>query len=173
MNQGKRFENDIKESVPEHILLYRLNDAAQSFGRSGDLRFSLKNPFDYIMWDSNNRHLYALELKTVSGKSISFEREKEDKGIIHYHQILGLNKWNEYNGVICGFVIFFREIEKTVFIEISDFNELISVIDKKSFSFDDLDKHKIRNIIIPQTKKRTRYKYDILDFIDKTKSYKI
>lgn len=164
-NVGKQFEDDWKRSVPEYALIYRLPDSAQSFGRSDRLRFSAKPPFDFLMWDSRKYVLYALELKTVSGKSISFERTKEDKGAIHHHQIKGLNEWNEYNGIICGIVINFRGAEKTVFIEITEFNKLISATEKKSFSLDDLDRYGVRHIVIEQTKMRTRYKYDIDKFL--------
>ena len=169
MNAGKRFENDVKASVPDGVLLHRVSDSANSFGGNDNLRFTIKNPFDYIMWDANNRNLYALELKTVHGKSISFERSKDDKGEIHLHQILGLEKWDEYQGTICGFVIEFRELEKTIFLEVAEFIKLAKCIDKKSFSFSDLDKYSIRYFIIPQTKKITHYRYDIGDLIAKTK----
>ena len=71
------------------------------------------------MWDSKKRLLYAIELKTVKGTSISFERSKDDNGDIHHHQIEGLSEWDKYSGTICGLIIEFREAEFTVFIEIS------------------------------------------------------
>lgn len=159
-NIGKEFENAIKRSVPEHILLYRLPDAAQSFG-GGNLRFSKRNPFDFLMWDSVYRILYALEMKTVSGKSISFDRDENGCSDIHFHQIQGLQEWNQYNGIVCGFIIEFRMIETTIFVEIGDFLKLTGEIAKKSFTIADLDAHQIRYIRIPQKKMRTRYKYDI------------
>lgn len=165
-NTGKRFEADFKKSVPSYTLLYRLPDSAQAFGGSSNLRFSSKNPFDYLMWDSKKHILYALELKTVAGKSISFERNKGEHGEIHYHQIDGLKKWNKYDGIICGFIIEFRKIEKTVFIEISDFDKLINTITKKSFNFDDLDNHKIKYVTIGQNKIRTHYRYNVCDFLN-------
>ena len=168
-NIGKNFEADFKKSVPSYSLLYRLPDSAQAFGGTNKLRFSSKNPFDYLMWDSKNRVLYALELKTVAGKAISFERSKEEKGEIHFHQIEGLNRWNEYDGTVCGFVVAFRGIEKTVFIDISEFNKLINCISKKSFNFDDLDNYKIKYTIIGQQKARTRYTYDVDGFLETIK----
>lgn len=164
-NIGKIFETQWKVSTPSYALLYRLPDSAQAFGGNNNLRFSSKPPFDYLMWDSKKHILYALELKTVAGKAISFERSKEENREIHWHQIEGLNKWNKYDGIICGFVIEFRMIEKTVFIDIGDFNKLINVIIKKSFNFDDLDKYNIRYVTIGQTKARTRYTYDIDSFL--------
>ncbi len=165
-NTGKRFEADFKKSVPSYALLYRLPDSAQAFGGSNNLRFSSKTPFDYLMWDSKKHILYALELKTVAGKAISFERSKDENREIHWHQIEGLNKWNKYDGIICGFIIEFRKLETTIFLDISDFHKLIETIDKKSFSLDDLSKNNIPHIVISQNKKRTRSVYDIDAFLN-------
>ncbi len=168
-NTGKRFEADFKKSVPSYALLYRLPDSAQAFGGSSNLRFSSKNPFDYLMWDSKKHILYALELKTVAGKAISFERSKEENREIHRHQIEGLNKWNEYDGIICGFIIEFRQIETTVFIDIESFNTLIDKVDKKSFNIDDIVNSGLPYFIIPQKKQRTRYIYDIDSLLSQIK----
>ena len=100
-NVGKEFEDSIKRSIPSHILLYRIPDAAQSFS-GGNLRFSRKNPFDFIMWDSQYRILYALEMKTVSGKSVSFERSLDEHGDIHVHQIEGLKEWSNTTALPVG-----------------------------------------------------------------------
>lgn len=166
MNIGKQFESNFKKSVPPYALLYRLPDSAQSFGSNSNLRFSRKNPFDYIMWDSHKHVLYALELKTVKGKSISFERNKGENKEIHFHQIKGLNEWNKFNGIICGFIIEFRQIETTIFLEITSFNKLISSIEKKSFNYQDIVDSGIDYAIISQHKKRTQYVYDIDNFLN-------
>ena len=149
-NTGKQFEDDIKKSVPHEVLLYRLPDAAQSFGGGNKLRFSLKNPFDFLAWDSRSHRLFALEMKTVSGESISFEREPGQNGVIHYHQIQGLKEWNQYDGITCGFIIEFRKIVTTVFLDIDDFEALIANVNKKSISFRDIMELQIPHIIIPQ-----------------------
>lgn len=165
MNIGKAFERDFSTSTPKDVLLYRIPDQAQSFG-GGNLRFSAKSPFDFLMWNPKYKTLYALELKTVKGKSISFEREKEDNGVIHKHQIDSLNKWFEYGGIICGFIIEFREIEKTIFISINEFNKLSGFLNKKSFNINDLKTNDIKYFIINQNKKRTRFSYDINSFLE-------
>lgn len=162
---GKIFEAQWKKSMPDYALLYRLPDAAQSFSKNDNLRFSLKNPFDFILWDSKRHILFALEMKTVKGKSISFERSKRDKGLIHFHQIKGLNEWNKYDGIVCGFIIEFRELEKTIFIDIQEFDRIIDLIPKKSFNFNDLDVYNIKYIIINQTKARTRSTYKVDEFL--------
>ena len=169
MQIGKIFENQFKKSVPDYALLYRLPDSAQSFGSNNKLRFSSKNPFDFLLWDSKKHILYALEAKTVGGKSISFERSKNEHGEIHFHQIKGLMDWSKYHGIVCGFVIEFRKIEKTIFLNINDFNNLISIISKKSFNLDDLDQNNIPYTVISQQKLRTRYTYDIDGFLSSMK----
>ena len=169
-NVGKVFEEQIKKSAPDYALLYRLPDDAQSFDRNSSLRFSKKNPFDFLLWDSKRHILYALETKTVKNKSISFERNKGEKKEIHYHQIKDLNDWNKYDGIICGFIIEFREIETTIFLEISDFNILISKITKKSFTLNDLIENDIPYLVISQMKKRTRYIYDMDGFLSQIKN---
>lgn len=167
-NPGKRFEKQWKNSSPEYTLVYRLPDSALSFGgKNNYVRFTKKNPFDYLMWDSKRKHLFALELKSVKGKAISFERCKDETGIIHYHQIEGLKDWNRYDGIECGFLIEFREIEKTIYISIESFLSLISNLDKKSFNVNELDDYGVDYIEIPQKKLRVNYKYDIESFLDK------
>ena len=158
---GKIFERNFSNSVPDYALLYRLPDAAQSFGGNSGLRFSNKNPFDFLLFDSKAKILYALELKSVAGKSISFERTKEEKGEIHFHQIEGLNKWDKYDGTICGLIIEFRELEKTIFLNIQEMNRLMETIPKKSFNYSDLEKYNIKYYVIPQKKLKVNYKYDI------------
>lgn len=170
-NIGKIFEQSIQQCIPEYAFLYRLPDAVQSFGQNTKLRFSIKNPFDFLLWDSRYHRLFALELKTIKTKSISFERNSGETGIIHFHQIVGLNKWNKYDGIICGLVIEFRELETTIFLDIDSFNKLIRIIDKKSFTLNDLQENEIAYFTIPQKKKRTRNTYDIDYFLNDIESH--
>ena len=165
MNTGKRFENDFKKSTPSYALLYRIPDPPQSFKKASNLRFSSKPPFDYILWDSSRHKLFALELKTKNGKSISFERSKEDNGDIHYHQIEQLNLWSSYDGIIAGLIIEFRSICMTIFIEIEEFNKLIKAISKKSFNLQDLIDHNIKYKSIEQKIKKTHFSYDVEGFL--------
>lgn len=167
-NVGKRFEQDLIKSVPDYVGVIRLPDAAQSFYKSSNLRFSLKNPYDYILWCPNTLTLYALELKTVKGKSISFERTKDEHGEIHYHQIVGLQNFDRIGECVCGFVIEFRELETTVFISISEFLKLQNTIPKKSFNFKDLSTYDVNYITINQVLLKTHYRYDIDTFLKET-----
>ena len=167
-NQGKIFETDLVKSMPDYVWHLRIPDAAQSFIPNSALRFSLKNPFDFLVWNPNTLTLYALELKTVQGKSISFERNKNESKLIHYHQIEGLTKISSFEGIVAGFVIEFRILAKTVFIEISEFNKLVCLIDKTSFNYLDLYKYKIHFTEIPQQLLKTHYRYDMELFLKTT-----
>ena len=167
-NVGKIFEQDFVKSSPEYIGIIRLPDAAQSFYRNSNLRFSHKNPYDYILWNPKTLTLYALELKTVKGKSISFERTKEEHGEIHYHQIVGLQNFDSIGECVCGFIIEFRELEKTIFLSISDFQKLANHVTKKSFNFDDLSTHNVKYVLIDQKMLKTHYRYDIDKFLNDT-----
>lgn len=167
-NTGKIFEQDFIKSVPDGIGVLRLPDAAQSFFRNTNLRFSKKNPFDYMIWNPDTLTLYALELKTVKGKSISFEREEKEHGEIHHHQIVGLSNWSKIGECVCGFIIEFRELEKTIFIDIDEFIKLINTISKKSFNYNDLINNEINIVTIPQEIKKTHYRYDINKFLNDT-----
>ena len=174
-SNGKVFENNFEKSAPSYAKAYRIPDPPQSFNRTNNLRFSRKNPFDYFLWDSKNHLLYALELKTVAGKSINFERTEDERKSdgIHYHQAQGLKEYNQYDGLICGFVIEFRGEAKTVFLDIDDYFELIKYVGKKSFCFKDLDAYDIPYVVIPQKIIRVNYRYDIDTFLkEKAEEFK-
>lgn len=114
----------------------------------------------------NGEYLFCIELKTVAGNSISFEKDKNDKGVIHYYQIDSLKNFSQYKNVISGLVIDFRKTENTYFVNIKDWDRLIGGINKKSFNESDLIK--LENLIYINKKKlKVNYRYDIDDFIKK------
>lgn len=80
-----------------------------------------------------------LELKSVGNKSISFERTKDDKGVIHFHQINSLKKFSEFKNVVSGFLLDFRESEITYFLSIGDFIQMSNFLAKKSFNEEDME----------------------------------
>lgn len=136
-NIGKVFENNIKNSIPKNILVYRPPDAVQSFDMNSNskLRFSRHSPCDYFVFDGER--LWALECKSFGG-SCSFERDKTDNGIIHKHQIDSLIEYSKYNSVVCGFLLDFRKSDNTYFLEINDFSNMANKLEKKSFSENDM-----------------------------------
>ena len=168
-NVGKVFEDSIKQSVPDHILIIRLNDSPQAFKQSNLTRFTPKNPFDYVCFDTKSRILFCLELKSTSNKYMSFEdinSNEEQNAMIHAHQTKGLLKCSDYSNVVSGFLFNFRlpENELTYFIEVNKFQKMCESINKKSFNIMDL----VLNgaIKIDGFKKRTRWYWNIDKFFE-------
>lgn len=162
---GKIFESQWKKSIPEDVMYFRIPDPPQSFQNTA--RFSIKPPFDCFMFYKGT--LFCLELKTTKGKSFSVEINKDDKGMIHYHQIENLREYSKYGGIIAGLVLNFRVEDKgteiTYFISIKDFDNMMNKLGKKSFNAIDLIKNNA--IKIESTKKRTLFLYGVKDFIEK------
>lgn len=169
-NIGKIFELNWKNSVPENILYYRPPDAAQSFSmNNNNLRFSRHSPCDCVLFNGETKTLYFLELKSVSSDSISFERTKEDKGVIHKYQLDSLKKFSKYKNVISGFILDFRYSGNTYFAEIKDILSLIAWINKKSFSEKDLIQF-CSPVIIEKEKLKVNFKYNIKKFLEEVRS---
>lgn len=118
------------------------------------------------MFDGNRNTLWALELKTFEG-SCSFERNKTDKGIIHYYQVESLKKFSNYSKVCSGFVLDFRKTGNTYFLDINKWDDLVESISKKSFNETDLLTW-CNPILISKKKLRTNYRYDIEKFLNDT-----
>ena len=168
-NVGKMFEDSIKKSVPSHIFLIRLNDSPQAFKKSKLTRFTPKNPFDYICFDTISRTLFCLELKTTSNKYMSFEdvnSDEEQNKMIHKHQIKGLLRASEYNNVVAGFLFNFRleDNELTYFMEINDFHKMCNSINKKSFNIMDAVLYGAKRI--DGFKKVTRWYWNLEEFFN-------
>lgn len=169
-NPGKIFEDSFVASVDKsHILVKRLNDNAASWSGGSVSRFASKNECDYLMYESNNKLLMGLELKSTKG-SLTFWREDfEDKNVkqtfnIRKCQIQGLKQWSKYSGIY-GFVINFRECDnKTFFIAINDFLDYTNNLEKKSINMKDV--LNMKHVYINNEKMRTKYRYDIDGFID-------
>ena len=163
MNAGKVFENGWKKSIPENIMYFRIPDLPQSFQQTA--RFSLKPPFDCFMFYKGT--LFCLELKTTKSKSFSVETNKEDKGMIHYHQIENLREYSKYENVVSGLILNFRVDDKsteiTYFISIDDFDKMMNKSTKKSFNAIDLINNNA--IKIESTKKRTLFSYGVKEFL--------
>ena len=116
----------------------------------------------------NGEVLYTLELKSVGTTSISFERTKEDKGVIHKHQIDNLEKFSTYKNVVSGFVLDFRLSDKTYFCMIEEFVNMANNLDKKSFNEKDLYEW-CNAIEIAKKKLKVNYRYNVEKFLHDTK----
>ena len=116
----------------------------------------------------NGEVLYTLELKSVGTTSISFERNKEDKGVIHKHQIDNLLKFSTYKNIVSGFVLDFRLSGKTYFCMIEEFINMVNNLDKKSFNEKDLYEW-CNPIEIEKKKLKVNYRYNVEKFLHDTK----
>ena len=120
-----------------------------------------------MIFSGDRNTFWTLELKSFEG-SCSFERTKEDKGIIHYYQVESLKKFSTYKNVCSGFVLDFRKTGNTYFLMIDEWDNLINFISKKSFNEDDLLKY-CNPILINKKKLKVNYRYDINTFLNDTR----
>lgn len=165
-NVGKVFEENWKKSIPNDVWYYRPPDSAQSFSTNSNLRFSAKSPCDCFMF--NGEVFYTLESKSVGTTSMSFEKTKEDKGVIHKHQIDKLLEFSRYKNIVSGFLFDFRLSDKTYFCMIEEFINMIDNLNKKSFNEKDL--HEWCNpILIEKKKLKVNYRYDVEKFLNETR----
>jgi recombination protein U len=161
VNYGKRFEEDIKNSVTYDMWYLRIQDSATSFNGGNQSRFTLKNKFDALF--HYNYNLYCVELKSSKQSSISMDRDKKDKKSIKLHQIEGLQETIPFNGINGGFLFNLRESKKngniTYWMGIENFLNFYNNCDKKSINENDM----INNgaIVVEQSLKIKRYKYDL------------
>lgn len=157
MNSGKVFEQQFIKSLPDSFYKLRLHDSASSFGQdSKSVRFSMKSPFDFVLY--HFPIMYCLELKTTKSTSFSFERCKEEKKEIHYHQIEALKSAQSNRGIVSGFVLDFRNGD-TFFMSINDFCKFMDESSKKSINQNDCIHYGA--ILINKQKLKVHYKYDL------------
>ena len=116
----------------------------------------------------NGENFYTLELKSVGTTSISFERTKEDKGVIHKHQIDKLLEFSKYKNIISGLLLDFRLSDKTYFCMIEEFVNMIDNLDKKSFNEKDLYEW-CNPIAIEKKKMKVNYRYSVENFLKETR----
>lgn len=154
INNGKRFEQNWKNSIPKDIFYYRLRDGSSSWGGNENVRFQVENICDSIMFDGD--YLYTLELKSTKGKNLPFNNIKK-------HQIEDLLWCSSYANVIAGFVIEFSKLSECFFIEISQFKTFYDTTDRKSLPLQFCRENGIK---IGVEKKKINSRFDIKKFID-------
>lgn len=170
-NEGKNFENIIRQNAPSYLKVTRIPDPPQSFTKRSDTKFSKKNPYDFEAFDSLHRIQYSWELKSTSQKYLTFhmgeEDEKDGKSAnIQWHQIDGLTKASEYNNCTAGFMLNFRldnGEQLLYFLNIKDFNEMRKKINKKSFNIMDVILY--GGIKISGKKLIKNYRWDLDNFL--------
>lgn len=154
MNPGKQFENDVRASVPKDVYYLRLQDSANGFNRDDRaIRFALKSPYDAVL--CRYGRMYCLELKSTSGKAISYDGKGPK---IKPEQIAALRKAHMIGGATAGFLINFREVNKTFWIPIATFDAIRARSSRKSLSVKDAEAYGIK---VPQRRLRIHDRYDL------------
>jgi len=175
MNAGKIFEKNVKDSVDEEkIYFYRLRDSPSSFNindknknNKNPVRFSPSNDYDFILFQDG--HFFAIELKSTQSTSISIGSNIDDKTTwkgksIKFNQVKGLLKANKHNLIHAGFLLNFRQFDKTFWLDISEFEKFCRSTSKVSINMADVVRH--GGILVDQTLKKVNYRYDIQKMIN-------
>lgn len=169
-NMGKRFERNFKESaLQDGLFILRLNDTDTSFNRRDEIRFTPTNPADFIVF--LNGELYLLELKSTEYKSLSIQRDPDNKNskMIKAHQIADLVKYSLFDGVNCGFVLNFRSKdsmeEETFYLSIENFSRFMAENPKESINRSDVILYD--GVKLDQKLKRTQYHYQVKELLER------
>lgn len=151
MNEGKKFELDFKNSMPQGVFYYRFRDGTANWkdGENPNVRFQQSNISDCLMY--LKPILWLVDLKTTLGKSIPFSNFKEN-------QVRELSKAMMHEGIKAGFIINFRDIEETYFVKANDVEYYIAHSERKSIPVDWCRENGIR---IWQKKLKVRYRYAV------------
>lgn len=155
--KGKIFEEDFKKSCQEQNLwIDRIKDNQLSYST----QFSTtQNKYDFYVFDT--KVLYGIELKCTNLSSLTISRDKnEDKNkMIKKHQIDSLCKDNQYDNILCCFVINFKTSGNVYLLPIENFMKWYNLSEKKSMN--EADVLSMCPISIDYELKRTRYRYNI------------
>ena len=155
--KGKVFEKNFQNSCQkQNIFCTRLRDNQLSFQTDEK---TPQQPYDCEIY--NFPYIACCELKATHLPSISFEREPKQKNqkMIHYHQIKGLEKTIQYNGVFGLFVFDFQTSGVTYALTIEKFLDFFHSTDKQSIS--EKDVISLSPIIVEKKLLIKNYAYDI------------
>lgn len=154
MNEGKRFEEAFKKSVPKDVYCERFPDAAVGFRinkKDKEIRFAPKSPYDFILY--RWPELYCVELKTTDKTNFSFVGKSAN---IKEFQINKLIKVSQYANA--GFFLNFRKTGNTYFLKINDFCKIRAAANKVSINEKDIEGYAIK---IPHRLLKSNYRYDL------------
>ncbi len=148
MNEGKKFEQDFRKSIPNDWIQVRLKDHA-GWSHGDDKRFTPTNPCDLILFDGVK--FYLLELKSCAKDRIPIT----DRLI---KQAKELDKMPDMVNVYKFFILNYRSAAITYAVSVQTIMVFIHN-NYKSIKLKDIERHAR---IIPQELIRTRYRYDFI-----------
>ena len=154
INQGKKFENNFKASIPSNCWFYRLRDGTANWtgGFNNNVRFQQNNIADCIVFNGNK--LYICELKAHAGKSIPLS-------CIRQNQAEMMLKANVYHNINCLLFVFFYEINKCYALNIDDFDDYVKKNTRKSIPIAYFEEKAIE---IPVRMLKTNHRFALLEF---------
>lgn len=153
-NEGKRFEEDFKKSIPEWCWCNRYKDGTANFGgtKNENVRFQAHNICDFEVLAEDK--LFLLELKSYSGVNIPLSG-------IRKNQLEGLIKASEFKNIRPYFLFNFRPLQKVYAVKVQILQEFIEKAERKSIPV----KWCIENgIELEGIKKKVRFKYNLENF---------
>jgi penicillin-binding protein-related factor A (putative recombinase) len=124
---GKKWEDAIKRGLEKAgAYVYRLRDCPSAWGDDSlTKRFSVPNIADFIafLYDT----MFVIEAKTVQGRSLRWDSipERRQKMMQHARQ---------HDGVMAGVLVYFREDDMVVWIDIETWVTEQESSEKKSFN---------------------------------------
>lgn len=153
-NEGKRFEEDFKKSIPKWCWCNRYKDGTANFGgtKNENVRFQAHNICDFEVLAEDK--LFLLELKSYNGVSIPLSG-------IRKTQLEEMLKANEYKNIRSYFMFNFRPLQKIYAVKVENVQEFVKKAERKSIPV----KWCIENgIEIEGIKKKVRFKYNLEEF---------
>ena len=128
-NNGKRFEQNFKSSVPNDVFCYRFKDGTANFmgARNANVRFQAYNMCDFLLYNGNK--LFLLELKAHKGKSLPIS-------CIRKNQIEELSKASLFTNIVAGVLVYFVDVEEVYFLSIDILNYFLCTEKRKSIPLD-------------------------------------
>lgn len=154
-NEGKKFEEDFKKSVPKEYWIYRFRDGTGNFNgtKNENVRFQASNICDFEV--VTDKYVFLLELKSYTGARISFDGIRDNQ----IKQMSGI----DHQKIKPYFIFNFREKEKTYAVRAKDVRIFMESTDRKSIPIQWCEDFGIEII---GTKKKVRYSYYLKEFFE-------
>jgi recombination protein U len=147
-NIGKIFEGEVKASFPPDFFVERYKDDTAGFK-------GVCNPADFRVY--KHPFTFLIECKSHKGKSLPFDKIRRDQIEKQVKYIL------TYNGVFGGFLINYRDLEETYYVNAGCVLSYMNNANRKSIPVEWCRESGKR---VGQTKKRVRYSYDIAKLLE-------
>lgn len=153
-NEGKRFEEDFKKSIPGWCWGNRYKDGTANFRgeKNENVRFQAHNVCDFEVFAENK--LFLLELKSYNGVSIPLSG-------IRKTQLEEMLKASIYKNIEPYFMFNFRPLQKVYAVRVQNVQAFIEKAERKSIPIQWCIENGIE---IEGIKKKVRFRYNLESF---------